>query len=319
MGRGGDPVVGLAFVFPGQGSQAVGMGIDLASRWPAVARRYEEAAAILGYDLLGLCREGPEEKLAETGVAQPALFVAGYATNEVLRGEGLEPALVAGHSLGEYTACAAAGVFSFADGLKAVKARAEAMSRAASRHPGGMIAVMGAGPGEIDGWVAEAGKAGPVLAANRNAPDQVIVSGAPSALDLVGKLAGEAGKRVVRLKVSGAFHSPLMAEAAETMKGVLAATSLVDPDCPVVGNVDGRALRTSAEVRRELEVQLVSAVRWDLCVKTLLEAGVNRAVECGPGRVLAGLIRRNARSLKTLTSGSEKDLAEAISNVKEVV
>jgi len=288
------------------------MGVEIAARWPAAAKRFEEASAILGFDLLAVCRDGPEEKLAETSVAQPALYVAGFATWEIVKAEGVAAGFFAGHSLGEYTACAAAEVFSFADGLKAVKARGQAMSQAAGRHPGGMIAVVSETPEELDAWVAGAGKSGPVVVANRNSPDQVIVSGAHPALDAVERLAIAAGRRVVRLKVSGAFHSPLMAEAAEKMKGVLGGIEFADPAVPVIGNVDGRALNGAAEVKAELEAQVVSAVRWDLCVKTIVDAGIERAVECGPGKVLAGLNRKNARSLKTLSTGSARDVEDIL-------
>lgn len=308
----------LAMVFPGQGSQAVGMGVELAARWPAAARRYEEASAILGYDLQELCAQGPKERLSETDVAQPALYVAGFATWEVLSAEGLEPSFVAGHSLGEYTACAAAQVFSFADGLRAVRARGEASAEAAKRHPGGMLAVMGAGARDVDAWVAEGAAHGPVLVANRNAPDQVVVSGALPALDTVERLGKAARVRVIRLKVSGAFHSPLMQEAAEAMRQVLAGLNLADPKYPVVGNGMALPLTSARQIREELEAQLTSSVQWDACVRLLCRSGVTRIVECGPGRVLSGLIRKIDRAVQTFSTGSAKEIGETLAEIKGV-
>ncbi len=318
MGRRDYPVVKVALLFPGQGSQAVGMGAGAAARWPSAAARFAEAAGILGYDLLARCAAGPEEALADTAVAQPALYVAGYAAWEVLAAAGVRPAFAAGHSLGEYTACAAAGVFSFADGLRAVKARGEAMRDAGAQQPGGMLAVIGAAAEAVDGWVAAASAAGVVVVANRNAPDQVIVSGVPAALDAVDAAATTAGARVIRLKVSGAFHSPLMGEAAERMKGVLAGLALAEPAWPVVGNVAGLPLASARLVREELEVQLLSAVRWDACVRTLAGNGVTLAVECGPGRVLAGLVRKIDRTVRVLATGTAQDIEDTLVALREV-
>lgn len=305
-----------AVVFPGQGSQSVGMGVEIAGRWPSAKKRFEEASEVLGYDLLALCASGPEEKLADTFVAQPALFTAGYATWEVLSSEGLVPDCVAGHSLGEYTACAAAGAFTFADGVKAVKARAKAMAAAVGCRPGTMLAVMSAPDGAVDGWVAEASSLGPVLVANRNAPDQLIVSGALEAVEAVEAKAKAGGARAMRLKVAGAFHSPLMETAAQRMKEELAGMTLNEPHFPVIGNVAAQPLATAQAIRGELEVQVMSAVKWDACVKTLAGRGVALVIESGPGKVLSGLIRKNDRNLETLTTGRVADLDAALGRVK---
>ena len=319
MGGGGGALVKFAVVFPGQGAQAVGMGGKVATRWPAAARRFAEASDLLGYDLAAVCATGPEEKLADTAVAQPALYVTGFAAWEILATAGLQPAFAAGHSLGEYTACAAAGVFSFAAGLRAVKARGEAMRAAAGRVAGGMTAVIGAKEGEVDAWVAAATAHGPVIVANRNAADQLIVSGALPALEVVEAAASAAGARVIRLKVAGAFHSPLMQEAADSMKTVLGAMPLAEPGFPVVGNVAGLPLGTPRLIREELEAQLISTVRWDACVRALVGHGVTRAIECGPGRVLSGLIRKIDRTLKTGSTGSASEMEESLASLGEVV
>lgn len=294
------------------------MGGEVAARWPSAARRFQEASDILGYDLARLCAGGPEDRLTETRAAQPALYVTGFAAWEILASEGVIPAFVCGHSLGEYTACAAAGVFPFAAGLTAVKARGEAMHACAGRAPGVMAAVIGAKADDVDAWVAAAGARGPVVVANRNAPDQVIVSGAPSAVEAVEAAGQAAGARVIRLKVAGAFHSPLMQEAAETMKGVLAGMAFAEPVCPVIGNVAALPLGSSRLIREELEAQLISAVRWDACVRALAGLGVVRLIECGPGRILSGLVRKIDRSMKTHSSGTAGDIDETLAALKEL-
>lgn len=309
----------LAFVFPGQGSQAAGMGVALAGRWPSVGKRFAEASDLLGFDLAQLCREGPDEALAPTEVAQPALFVAGFATQEVLRAEGLAPRFVAGHSLGEYTACAAAGALAFADGVKAVKARGEAMRDAGARRPGAMTAVIGARADDLAAWVADAAARGVAVVANQNSPEQAIVSGEEAALALVEERAMAAGVKAVRLKVAGAFHSPLMKPAAEAMAAVLASLPVADPAVPVVGNVAALPLTSGRMIRDELSAQLMSAVRWEACVRTLAGNGVRIAVEAGPGRVLAGLIRRTDRTVRTLAAGSVAEVEQALAGAREAV
>jgi len=311
--------VSLVAVFPGQGSQSVGMGVELAARWPSVTRRFSEASAILGWDLMALCAGGPEDKLADTRNSQPALFTVGYAAFEVLSSAGFAPRFVAGHSLGEYTACAAAGCLSFADGVRAVKKRGEIMGEAGTRNPGAMAAVIGAKPEDLEAWVTQAGAAGPIVVANRNAPDQVVVSGAVPAVEALQALAKQAGVRAIRLKVSGAFHSPLMREAGDEMREVLKGVTVTEPRIPVVGNVAALALRTASHVREELESQIVSPVRWDAVVRTLAGSGVKRAVESGPGRVLAGLIRKIDASLACLTTGSAKEMDETLAALQQEV
>jgi len=308
--------VKVAVVFPGQGSQSVGMGVELAAARPRAARRFAEASEILGFDLLGLCAGGPEGKLADTYVAQPALFVAGFATWEVLAAEGVVADCVAGHSLGEYTACAAARAFPFAAGVRAVKERSLAMAAAVGCGAGGMLAVINAKPGAVDAWVAEAAPRGPVLVANRNAPDQLIVSGALEAIEAVEASAKAAGARVMRLRVAGAFHSPLMETAAVRMRDVLKGVGIADPKIPVIGNVTGEALEDAAAIRGELEAQLTLAVKWDACVRTFRARGVEAVIEAGPGRVLAELVRRNDGNLETFTTGRMADLEEAVRRTK---
>ena len=303
-------------MFPGQGSQTVGMGVSLAGAYPSARKRFDDASKILGYDLLAVCAGGPEEKLMTATVAQPALFTAGYATWEVLSAAGIKPAFMAGHSLGEYTACAAAGAFSFDEGVRLVKARSEAMGVAAASRPGGMLAVLGANSGDLAGWIEKASSRGLVVVANENSPGQVIVSGEAAALDAVEAFAREAAVRAIRLKVSGAFHSPLMQEAAEVMKPVMAGARMNAPAIPVVGNVSASIITVDQQVRQELEVQLVSPVRWELCVRKMADQGVDTFIEAGPGKVLCGLIKRIDRKLTALPTGDTKELDEAISSLK---
>ena len=304
--------VNVAVVFPGQGSQAIGMGVELAARWPSVASRFREASAVLGYDLLELCRTGPEDRLADTRVAQPALFTVGFATWEVLKSGGLAPALMAGHSLGEYTACAAAGAISFADGLNAVKTRCEAMGEAAVRNPGGMSAIIG---GDADAWVAKAAGKGRIVVANRNTADQAVVSGEILALEDVESAAKAAGARAIRLKVSGAFHSPLMQSAADKMRIALGGVGFSDPNPPVIGNVTALILKSADQVKEELSAQLMSQVRWEACVRAIAGNGVSAVVECGPGRVLSGMIRKIDGSLAIHGAGSVKDVEETLAGI----
>jgi [acyl-carrier-protein] S-malonyltransferase len=292
------------------------MGVALAGAYPSAKKRFEDASKILGYDLLAVCAEGPEEKLMTATVAQPALFTAGYATWEVLSAAGIKPAFMAGHSLGEYTACAAAGAFSFDEGVRLVKARSEAMGKAAASRPGTMLAVLGATAGDLSSWIEQASSKGLVVVANENSPGQVIVSGEVPAIEAVEALAGAASVRAIRLKVSGAFHSPLMQEAAEVMKPVMAGAKMTAPAIPVVGNVSASVITVDQQVRQELEVQLVSPVRWELCVRKMAEQGVDRFVEAGPGKVLCGLIKRIDRKLTALPTGDTKELDETISALK---
>ena len=288
----------------------------MAGAHPSIRKRFDEASKILGYDLLAVCASGPEEILMSATVAQPALFTSGYATWEVLSAAGIKPAFMAGHSLGEYTACAAAGAFSFDEGIRLVKARSEAMGVAAANRPGAMLAVLGANAGDLASWIEKASSAGLVVPANENAPGQVIVSGESAALDALEALAKEASVRAIRLKVSGAFHSPLMQEAADVMKPVVAGARMTEPAIPVVGNVSASIITGAQQVRQELEAQLVSPVKWELCVRKMAEQGVDTFIEAGPGKVLCGLIKRIDRKLIALSTGDVKDLDETISAIK---
>ena len=293
-------------LFPGQGSQFVGMGRDLAERFPQARDTFAEADDVLGMDLSGIAWEGPAEKLTRTENAQPALYVHSMAVHRILAGRIGEVTAAAGHSLGELSAHAAARTWSFADGLRAVRRRGELMARADAARPGSMAAVLGLRESDIEALCDEARRAGRVLvAANLNADGQVVVSGEIAAIQWAAGAARNLGaKRVVPLSVSAAFHSPLMEPMAESFAEVLAGMPLRRPDFPVVSNVTGAAPSEPEAVRSLLARQLTSPVRWIDCINRLAELGVERYLEVGPGRVLTGLNRRNARGAPTQAVGT---------------
>jgi [acyl-carrier-protein] S-malonyltransferase len=285
-----------AFLFPGQGAQHVGMAGELVAMLPAAKALFEEAADVLGYDLLSVCIGGPAERLNATDVSQPAIFVASLAALEQLK--ATDPAALdrvtdtAGLSLGEYTALVFAGALSFRDGLKVVQARGKAMQAAAEATPSGMVSVLGLDAAEVETLVAEARSAGTLEVANLLCPGNTVVSGAATAIDEICRLAEAKGLRTVRLAVAGAFHTNLMKPADERLAEVLAAVELKPTRTPVWSNVDARPHTDPAEIRPLLVRQVLSPVRWEETMRGLLAAGVEAFYEIGPGRVLAGLLKR---------------------------
>jgi [acyl-carrier-protein] S-malonyltransferase len=294
----------VAFIFPGQGSQAVGMGVPLVEKFPSLRALYDEASGLLGWDLLQACREGPDERLRQTDVAQPALYVTGYAAFEALRSSGVLPAAVAGHSIGEYAALAAAGVFDFRQGLALVRERGGLMQAAARALPGGMAAILGLGREAVQTLCASIqAQHGVCVPVNFNSPEQIVAAGEKPAVEALAAAAPGAGaKRVVLLNVSGAFHSPLMREAALEMKAELARTAFRDAAWPVAMNVDGRCRQAALEIQNALAQQLDHPVEWVRSVETLKRRGCTIFVECGSGRVLGGLVRRIGRQLQVYST-----------------
>ena len=289
-----------AFLFPGQGSQFVGMGRDLYDRQPAARALFDEADARLGFPLSRLCFDGPEETLTDTAVQQPALYTTSLAAWAVLteRGEA-NAAYVAGHSLGEFSALAAAGALGFADGLALVRRRGELMKLAGQRQPGGMAAILGldAAPVAEVCATAAAETGGTVGVANDNCPGQVVITGDETALTQAMSLLAEAGARkVVRLPISIAAHSPLMDSVADAFAAAVAAAPLSAARIPVVANVTARPITTPDEIRAELTAQLTAPVRWTDSVRQLGALGVDAYVEVGPGDVLLGLVKRIDRA-----------------------
>lgn len=304
-----------ALLFPGQGSQEVGMGADLAQAYPAAREIFEQADDILGEHFSRLCWEGPAEVLNDTYNTQPALYITSMATLRALEATigPVRPAAVAGHSLGEITALAAAGALSFADGLRLVRERGRLMKLAGERQPGAMAAILGLEAEEVRAVCAQASQetGQSLVLANDNCPGQVVISGDITALERGMALATAAGaKRVVRLEVSIASHSPLMASVAAEFRAAVEATPLREPVVPVIGNVSAAPLTDVAAIREELGAQLTSPVRWTESMTYLLANGVSRFVEVGSKDVLSGLIRRISRDAARVTLNSAGALAE---------
>jgi [acyl-carrier-protein] S-malonyltransferase len=284
----------IGLLFPGQGSQAVGMGRDLAERFPAAREVWERADEALGFSLSKLCWEGPAEELTLTRNAQPALLAHSAAAWAVLRSAEIDVVCAAGHSLGEFSAYHAAGSLELGDALRTVRRRGELMFESGQARPGTMAAVLG-----LDDEVVEAVCRGAstadsvVVAANFNAPGQVVISGDVAAVERAGPLLSQAGAMKVQgLNVSGAFHSPLMAVAEGGLADQLDSVSFADPAFPVVSNVTASPVSEAAEARRLLVDQLTSAVRWTYAVRTMLQLGVTRFLEVGTGKVLTGMLKR---------------------------
>jgi [acyl-carrier-protein] S-malonyltransferase len=299
---------GLAFVFPGQGSQVVGMGRALAAASPAAAAAFAEADDALGESLSRLAWEGPAEDLDLTVNAQPALLAASIAflraLDERRAAAGLPrdiPAFAAGHSMGQYSALVAAGVISLADGIRLVRERGRLMQASGEGHPGAMAAIIGLPDERLDDLVAAGAAHGTFGVANRNSPGQVVVSGVRPAVEAAAAAAkGLGAKRAIVLPVSVAAHSPLMADAAAGMRVAIAGVAFADPVVPLLANADASPLLTAEACRAELVDHLTTGVDWIAAVTTMGAAGVTRFVEVGPGRVLSGLIRRIAPDAATL-------------------
>ena len=292
-----------AFLFSGQGAQAVGMGKSLCDAVPAASQLYARASEILGYDLADLCFNGPAEKLNTTAVCQPAIYVTSLAAFEAFKVSAPEQAAAAeaaaGLSLGEYTALAFAGALSFEDGLRLLQKRGEAMQRASDASAGGMVSVLGLENEKVESLCGQARENDVLLPANYLCPGNVVVSGSAAACARVAALAEEAGAmKVVPLTVAGAFHTPLMGSAADILAEALAAAEFRTPRIPVYSNVDAQTHTDPAEIRRILLKQLTSPVLWETSVRAMLDAGFDTFYESGPGRVLRGLMKRINRKIK---------------------
>ncbi len=282
----------LAFLFPGQGAQQVGMGRALAEAHAVARETFETADRVLAFPLTRVCWEGPAEDLKKSVHTQPALLTHSVAAFRLLEAAGVQPAYVAGHSLGEYSATVAAGAMSFEDALRVTRRRGELMYQAGLERPGAMAAILGLSSSDVEAVCDEAADAGVVRAANLNAPGQVVISGEPAAVDRASELAKARGaKRAIRLEVSGAFHSPLMAPAAEGLREALAGVTLRDARCPIVANALAAPVQKADDIRAALEAQLLASVRWEESLRWLLAQGVEGCVELGTGKVLRGLLR----------------------------
>lgn len=291
-----------AGLFPGQGSQAVGMGQELVERYQLARDTFSEADDILGFSLSAICFEGPADELKRTSIAQPALVTISTAYWRVLASRDFGCDVVAGHSLGEYSALVAAGALSFPDALRLVRRRGELMEEAAARHPGGMAAILGQSNAEVQELCDAVSKShGTLAAANFNSPGQVVVSGTLDAISAVRAMAKERGARAIPLAVSGPFHSSLMREAATAFAEVLADVPMAAPSVPVIPNVTADPTTDPALLRDALERQITGAVQWVRTVYAMRNMGIQRFVEIGPGNVLAGLVQRTTPESSTLS------------------
>ncbi len=297
----------ISFVFPGQGSQFVGMGREVYEMSPAARAVFERADQVLGFPVAELCFTGPADKLNDTQYAQPAILTTSIACLEALQermrqtGRDLRPHYMAGHSLGEYTALVAAGSLSFEDGLKLVWERGRLMKEEGERSPGGMAAVIGLPQDRLERVVEQARSEGLVVIANSNSPIQTVISGEIAALLKAMDLAKKEGAaRVARLAVSIASHSPLMQQAGTQLAQIIQNIRLADPLVPLVANITGQVLTTAEDIKRELSEQLCKPVAWVASVREMLNQGVTTFVEIGPGQVLSGLIKRISEDAQVL-------------------
>jgi [acyl-carrier-protein] S-malonyltransferase len=303
----------VAFVFPGQGSQQVGMGRALAAAFPQSREVFEEADSALGFGLSRLCFEGPEGELQLTANTQPAILAASIAALRPLVAAGARPAWVAGHSLGEYSALVAADALSLADALRTVRRRGQYMQEAVPVGTGAMAAILGLDLLSVEAACREAAGGEVVSAANVNAPGQVVIAGHAAAVDRAAERCRAAGaKRAVRLPVSAPFHCALMKPAQERLRPELAALSFRDPAVPLVTNVDARPARDASSCRDGLVRQVSGAVRWQESVELLAREGVTTFVEVGPGTVLSGLVRKIAKGAQVLNVDSPASLEATV-------
>jgi [acyl-carrier-protein] S-malonyltransferase len=309
----------IAFLFPGQGSQAVGMGRDLAEKFQIAAATFAEADDALAFPISKLCFEGPEDDLRLTENTQPAILAVSVAAWRVLTQEGMSPDLAAGHSLGEWSAHVAAGTLSFADAVRAVKARGRAMQQAVPAGQGGMAAILMLDAAQVAEACAEAAAetGQPVAAANLNSPGQTVISGALAAVQKAADLCKSKGaRRAVMLPVSAPFHCALMQPAQEEVARVLDGIQLHDPQMPVAANVTGQLVTTAAAAKDALIRQVTGAVRWVDCVQALVAAGAGTFIEVGPGKVLTGLMKQIDSAQKALNVEDSASLQKTLQETK---
>ncbi|AWB44255.1 [acyl-carrier-protein] S-malonyltransferase [Paenibacillus sp. CAA11] len=308
----------IAFIFPGQGSQAVGMGKDVYEAVPSARETFEGANRVLGFALTDLIFEGPEGDLKQTANTQPALLTTSYALYQALAAQGVQPDYVAGHSLGEYSALTAAGVLSFEEAVSVVRARGEFMEQAVPGGQGAMAAVLGGDRKALAALCAEITASGQLVElANINCPGQIVISGSKEGVDTAAQRIKEIGaKRAILLEVSGPFHSSLMKGAAEKLQEKLGQVQFRNADIPVIANVTARETQSAEEISQLLTLQVYSPVLWDDSVRSLISLGVDTFVEIGPGAVLTGLVKKIDKSVRTLNVNGLESLQQVVEELK---
>jgi [acyl-carrier-protein] S-malonyltransferase len=306
----------IALLFPGQGSQAVCMGKDLAEKYPVARKTFEEADEALGYKLSTLCFEGPEEQLRLTEITQPAILTVSIAALRVMESRIPKPSYVAGHSLGEYSAHVASGTFSFAEALRTVRNRGKYMQEAVPVGVGAMAAILGMDLEKVTAVCHDAAQGEVCEPANINSPEQIVISGNTAAVERAAKLADERGaKRAKLLPVSAPFHCSLMKPAQDRLKGDLDALKLQKPVYPVACNVEAELVTDDLRARDTLVRQVTGSVKWEQCMRLLIAQGVQTFIEVGPGKVLCGLMRQIDRSKTCLNVSDDATLAKALESL----
>src|SRR5271165_95479 len=308
----------IALLFPGQGSQAVGMGKDLVEKYPIAWRTFEEADEALGYRLSTVCFEGPEDQLRLTEITQPAILTASIATLRVLETRIPKPCFFAGHSLGEYSAHVAAGTFSFADAVRTVRNRGKYMQEAVPVGVGAMAAILGMDYEQVAAVCQDAAQGEICSPANINSPEQIVISGNTAAVERAAKLADERGaKRAKLLPVSAPFHCSLMQPAQDRLASDLNLLKLQKPVYPVASNVDAELVTDDLRARDTLVRQVTGSVKWEQCMRLLIAQGVQTFIEVGPGKVLCGLMRQIDRSKTCLNVGDVVTLAKTLESIEQ--
>jgi [acyl-carrier-protein] S-malonyltransferase len=304
---------GIAFIFPGQGSQAVGMGKELAEKFPIARRTFEEADEALGYKLSQVCFEGPEEQLRLTEITQPAILTVSVAALRVLEGRAPRPSFVAGHSLGEYSAHVASGTMTLADAVRTVRNRGKYMQEAVPVGAGTMAAILGMELEKVSEICQEVAQGEVCAPANINSPEQIVISGHTAAVERGAKLARERGAKLAKvLPVSAPFHCSLMKPAQDRLEADLSALKTQKPVYPVVCNVEASIVNDEQRARETLVAQVTGSVKWEPSMRLLIEKGVQTFVEIGPGKVLCGLMRQIDRSKNCMNVGDEASLNKAL-------
>jgi [acyl-carrier-protein] S-malonyltransferase len=307
----------IALLFPGQGSQAVGMDKDLADKYPAARRTFDEADEALGYKLSTVCFEGPEDQLRLTEITQPAILTASIAALRVLETRMPKPSYVAGHSLGEYSAHVAAGTFSFAEAVRTVRNRGKYMQEAVPVGVGAMAAILGMEAQKVAAVCQDAAQGEVCEPANINSPEQIVISGNTAAVERAAKLADERGaKRAKLLPVSAPFHCSLMKPAQDRLQVDLNALKLQKPVYPVACNVEAKLVTDDLRARDTLVRQVTGSVKWDACMRVLIAQGVQTFIEVGPGKVLCGLMRQIDRSKTCLNVSDDASLTKTLESLE---